>query len=72
MRAILDEAVARAIQAEAESPHDDINRQSAEILKVHRRAAVRSGFTAYPSLPIRRAPAGCSANCRPMRRSSVT
>ena len=33
VRAILDEAVARAIQAEAESPHDDINRQSAEILK---------------------------------------
>ena len=39
VRAILDEAVARAIQAEAESPGpagrstDDINRQSAEILK---------------------------------------
>ena len=33
VRAILDEAVARAIQAEAESPDDDVNRQSAEILK---------------------------------------
>jgi hypothetical protein len=33
VRAILDEAVARAIQAEAETPDDDVNRQSAEILK---------------------------------------
>ena len=39
VRAILDEAVGRAIQAEAQpqsqpgNPTDDINRQSAEILK---------------------------------------
>jgi hypothetical protein len=38
VRAILDEAVARAIQAEAQQGHggkgdDDLNRQSAELLK---------------------------------------
>jgi polyhydroxyalkanoate synthesis regulator phasin len=33
VRVLLDEAVARAIQAEAQGSEDDLNRQSAEILK---------------------------------------
>ncbi len=73
VRAILDEAVARAIQAEAEFAgrrHQPPVRGDSQ---VHRREAVRSGLAAYRSLPSRRAPpSGCSANCRPMRRSSVT